>query len=52
MKKLLSLALCLALLCGLAACGAAGTSPQADGTETYVFTAGGKGEQHAGRKQG
>ena len=38
MKKLISTLLAACVLLSLAACGAAGTSPQADGTETYVFT--------------
>ena len=38
MKKLISTLLAVCVLLSLAACGAAGTSPQADGTETYVFT--------------
>ena len=37
MKKLISTLLAACVLLSLAACGAAGTSPQ-DGTETYVFT--------------
>ena len=36
MKKLISTLLAACVLLSLAACGAAGTSPQADGTETYV----------------
>lgn len=38
MKKLISTLLAACVLLSLAACGAAGTSPQADGAETYVFT--------------